>query len=41
MDEKTFERTERFDCLRENLEAVIRGLIPSIPDLSVLRAAAE
>ena len=41
MDEKTFERTEHFDHLRESLDAVIRGMIPSIPDLSVPRAAAE
>lgn len=41
MDETTFERTERFDSLREKLETVIRGLMPGISNLIIPRAAAE
>ena len=41
MDETTFEKTERFDILQENLETVVRDLMPGVPDLVVPRAAAE
>ena len=41
MDETTFERSDHFDALRDKLEAVIRELMPVIPDLIVPRAAAE
>ncbi|HML93615.1 N-formylglutamate amidohydrolase [Methyloceanibacter sp.] len=41
MDESTFEKSPRFEEIRETLESVIRALIPGIPDLTVPRAAAE
>jgi len=41
MDESTFEKSRRFEEIRETLESVIRALIPGIPDLTVPRAAAE
>ena len=41
MDESTFEKSPRFEEIRETLESVIRSLIPGIPDLTVPRAAAE
>jgi N-formylglutamate amidohydrolase len=41
IDETTFERTGRFDILQENLETVVRDLMPGVPDLVVPRAAAE
>ncbi len=41
MDESTFEKSPRFEEIRETLESVIRAFIPGIPDLTVPRAAAE
>ncbi|MCC0059674.1 MAG: N-formylglutamate amidohydrolase [Hyphomicrobiaceae bacterium] len=41
MDESTFEKSPRFEEIRETLESVIRAVIPGIPDLTVPRAAAE
>jgi hypothetical protein len=41
MDEATFERTARFEELRDKLQTLIRGLLPGFPGLVVPRAAAE
>lgn len=41
MDETTFERTARFEALRDKLETMIRSLMPGVADIIVPRAAAE
>ena len=41
MDETTFEKSARLEALQEALDAMVRGLIPAITELTVPRAAAE
>jgi N-formylglutamate amidohydrolase len=41
MDETTFQKTARFEELRDGLKTMVRALIPAIPGLAIPRAAAE
>jgi N-formylglutamate amidohydrolase len=41
MDETTFQKTARFEELRDGLKTMVQALIPAIPGLAIPRAAAE
>ena len=41
MDETTFEKSDRFETLRDTLQTMVRALLPGIPELTIPRAAAE
>lgn len=41
MNETTFEKTDRFEGVRDSLETMVRRLLQGVPELTIPRAAAE